>query len=233
MLLIWVSGQWQRLPWHIIRQLLLCAALLSINWLTFIYGIQAGKIAETSLGYFINPLLTVLLAAWILNEAMSPLQWLATGVASLGVGLELLSVGYFPWIALSLAVSFSLYGLLRRRLMLPAALGLGIETTLLLPFALVYLLVLSDTWHRSGDEVSLLALGGVVTIVPLLCFGAAARRLPLTILGYFQFLAPTISLLLAVFYYEEVVSSGRWVSFTLVWAALAVFLFDVGRRRTA
>lgn len=228
---VWVGAQWQKLPFRSILSLLGCSILLSVNWLTFIYGIHQGKIAETSLGYFINPFLSVLLAVVLLGEKMSRLQWLATIIAAFGVVLELVSVGYFPWIALSLAVSFALYSVIRRQLQVPAALGLAIETMALVPIALAYLIVSDSLSSRPINESLLLAVGGLVTVVPLVCFGAAARRLPLTVMGHFQYLAPTISLLIAVFYYGEAVGSGRWISFGFVWLALLVFVADSTRQR--
>ncbi len=229
--LVWFGAQWQKLPMRTVLKLLACSVLLSVNWLTFIYGIHEGKISETSLGYFINPLLSVLLAVLLLGERMSRRQWLATLIAASGVVLELVSVGYFPWIALSLAVSFAIYSVVRRQIQVPAALGLGIETIALAPIALLYLIVSDSLFSRSMSETLLLGVGGLVTVVPLICFGAAARRLPLTVMGHFQYLAPTISLLIAVFYYGETVSTGRWVSFGFVWVALIVFVTDGALQR--
>ena len=225
MLLIWIGKQWQALSVGTVLRLALCAVLLAINWLTFIYGVHQGKIAETSLGYFVTPFLTILFGALLFRESMSRVQRFAAAVAGLGVLLEVFSVGYIPWIALSLALSFACYGALRRQLQMPAALGLGVETALLAPIALLYL-VWMETPSRPISELLLLGMGGLVTVVPLLCFGAATRRLPLTVLGYFQYLAPTLSLLLAVFVYDEVVSSGRWLSFGCVWLALVVIVVD-------
>ena len=232
-LLIVVGRQFQRLPQRTILTLLACSVLLTANWLTFIYGIHEGKIAETSLGYYLNPLLSVLLGAFLLGEPMSRLQWIATSVAAFGVAIEVFAVGYIPWIALVLAGSFAIYGLLRRQIAVPAALGLGIETVVLAPIALVYLLASSVSVERSEIELVWLGLGGAVTVIPLLLFGAAASRLPLTVLGNFQYLGPTISLAIAIFYYAEDISLGRWVSFAFVWVGIGLFIADGVRRRVA
>lgn len=226
--LIWIGKQWQTLSLGTLLRLALCAVLLAINWLTFIYGVHQGKIAETSLGYFVTPFLTILFGALVFRESMSRVQLFATGVAGTGVLLEVLSVAYFPWIAVALALSFACYGAMRRHLQMPAALGLGIETAILAPVAMLYILW-ADSPVRSGSELALLGMGGLVTVVPLLCFGAAARRLPLTVLGYFQYLAPTLSLLIAVFVYDETVSPGRWLSFGCVWLALLAIVVDGAR----
>lgn len=234
-LLVFGGRQIQKLPARTVLVLLGCSGLLTINWLTFIYGIHEGKIAETSLGYYLNPLFSVLLGATVLRESVSNVQWLATGVAGVGLLLEVMAVGYFPWIALTLAGSFALYGLLRRQIAVPAALGLGIETMALAPFALGYLLLSDLASDRDTGQLIWLGLGGVVTVVPLLLFGAAARRLPLTILGNIAYLGPTISLAIAVLYYGENIELGRWLSFTFVWAGVALFVYDssTGRRPTS
>ena len=143
------------------------------------------------------------------------------------------AVGYIPWIALVLAGSFAIYGLLRRQIAVPAALGLGIETVVLAPIALVYLLASSVSVERSEIELVWLGLGGAVTVIPLLLFGAAASRLPLTVLGNFQYLGPTISLAIAIIYYAEDISLGRWVSFAFVWVGIGLFIADGVRRRVA
>ena len=232
-LFITFGRQWQKLPGRTVSWLLLCSVLLTINWLVFIYGIHAGKIAETSLGYFITPLVNVLLGALILKESLSVVQWYATGLAGIGVAGEIVSAGYFPWIALSLAFSFGFYGLIRRQLNVPSALGLGIETSVLAPIAILFIFMFAEPGRRDLEELALLAAGGVVTAVPLVCFGAAARRLKLSMLSNFQYLAPTISLFIAIYLYGEAVSPGRWMCFGCVWLAVAMFVWDVYRRAAA
>lgn len=199
-----------------------CAALLSINWLTFIYAITSGNIAETSLGYYITPLVSIVLGKLFLGEPMRPLQWLATACAAVGVCVELLSLGAVPWLGLALAFSFGFYGLARKHIQLSAPLALGIETIMVAPLAMTFLLW-ADLPHRDLSEASLLALGGLVTVVPLVCFGAAARRLPLSTLGFFQYIAPSLSLLLAVYVYHEVVALERWINLALIWLGLVIY----------
>lgn len=225
-LLITVGRQWPALKVLSLRQLCrlaVCAVLLSANWLTFIYAIHTERIAETSLGYYINPLVSIVLGFVVLAERLRPAQWGAVGLASTAVLLEVAALGEVPWLALALAFSFGFYGLLRKQLGVPSSAGLGVEATLLLPFALGYLIIAGggvDVPRRSIEQVLMLGLGGAVTVAPLIWFASAAARLPLTVLGFFQYLAPSISLLLAVFLYDEPVTQMRWISFAMVWLAL-------------
>ena len=224
-LLVTLGRQWQGLRALDFRSYVLlacCSLLLSANWLTFIYGISQQKIAETSLGYFMNPLVTIGLGTLILKERRRPAQTVAFVLAASGIAYELYTQGSLPWIALSLAITFGLYGLLRKQIAVPAAIGLAIETAFVAPLALGFLVfyVLPD---RDAEHLAMLALGGVVTVVPLVWCGAAAMRLRLTILGFFQFLAPSISLLIAIYLYGESVTPARWVSFIMVWVGLLVF----------
>lgn len=202
-----------------------CSVLLTINWLTFIYAIYIGNIAETSLGYFINPLISILLGRLFLGESMGALHWLATGLAAAGVLVELLSLGVIPWLGLTLAFSFGLYGLLRKQINLGAPLALGIETAMIAPFALAYLLFF-EMPDRNFAQSAYLAMGGLVTVLPLVCFGAAAARLPLSQLGFFQYIAPSLSLIIAVVVYNEVVTTQRWINLGLIWLGLACFSVD-------
>ena len=210
-------------------RLFVCAILLSINWLTFVYAIHTERIVETALGYYINPLVSIVLGWLVLGERMRTLQWLAAGIAALAVSFEVLMLGAVPWLGLLLAFSFGFYGLLRKQLGVASSLGLGVEAAMLAPLALAFIAF----WETRADSVShdfpeyaLLALGGVVTITPLLWFAAAAVRLPLTVLGFFQYIAPSLSLLLAVFVYAETVTFSRWVCFGFIWLALAIFTVE-------
>ena len=212
------------------RQLAICAALLAVNWLTFIYGVVNERINETSLGYFINPLISIALGAIVLGERLSRGQWIAVAVSGFGVCFELAVQGTLPWISLVLALTFGLYGLLRKQVAVPAALGLGIESGLFVPVAAAYLLF-ADLPSRDVEELGLLALGGLVTVLPLVWFAAAATRLPLTLLGFFQYIAPSLSLLVALGVYGETISSARWVSFGCVWLAIVIFTFSSLRQR--
>lgn len=227
-LLITVGRQWSALRVLSMRQLRLlavCSVLLSINWLSFIFAIHTERIAEAALGYYINPLVSIVLGFVVLAERLRPAQWGAVGLAFAAVLIEVAALGEVPWLALALAFSFGFYGLLRKQLAVSSSAGLGVEAALLLPFALGYLMIAgasADAPERSLAQVLMLGLGGAVTVAPLIWFASAATRLPLTVLGFFQYLAPSISLLLAVFVYEEPVTQMRWVSFTMVWLALAL-----------
>ena len=238
-LLITVTGQWADVRGLSRRALLFLTAtalLLSINWLTFIWAIQAQRIADASLGYFINPLVNVLLGGLFLRERMRPYQWLAVGVALLGVGAELWVQRSVPWLGLILAVSFGFYGLLRKQVSVPAAIGLWVETTLMLPIALLFLFwLVTNEGLRPVMQVAQLAMGGLVSVVPLVFFAAATLRLPLTTLGFVQYLAPSCALMLAIFLYDEAVPEIRWVTFGFIWSALVIFsaenFFHVRKQR--
>ncbi|MEQ9452075.1 MAG: EamA family transporter RarD [Pseudomonadales bacterium] len=223
--LVLIGRQWRTvltLDRRAFAGLALCAVLLSVNWLTFIYGILAGRIAETSLGYFLNPLVSIALGTLLLRERMRPWQWTAVALAGFGIGFELATVGSLPWVALVLALTFGLYGLVRKKLMLPAALSLGIETLYLLPLALGFLYLAELPAHTTREQ-GLLALGGVITVLPLVWFGAAAVRLKLTTLGFIQYLAPSLSLVIAVWLYGEQITPVRWFSFGMVWLSILLY----------
>ena len=226
-LLITVAGQWndaRGLSRRALLFLMATALLLSINWLTFIWAIQAQRIADASLGYFINPLVNVLLGGVFLRERLRLYQWLAVAVALLGVGAELWVRHSLPWLGLILAFSFGFYGLLRKQVSVPAAIGLWVETTLMLPIALLFLVwLVSNEGMRPAIQVTQLALGGVISVVPLVFFAAAALRLPLATLGFVQYLAPSCALMLAIFIYDEAVPEIRWVTFGFIWSALVIF----------
>jgi chloramphenicol-sensitive protein RarD len=212
------------------------AAAISVNWGLYIWGVNSGHIVETSLGYFINPLVTVMLGVIVLRERLRPAQYAALAVAGVAVLFLAVENGSPPWIALVLAFSFGTYGLLKKTAVVGALEGLTVETAVLAPLALVYLVVLSATgdgtfttdgvWHPM-----LLALTGLVTAVPLLFFGAAASRVPLTTLGVLQYLAPTMQFLLGVLFFHESLGVARLLGFCLVWIALCVFTADLLTQR--
>jgi chloramphenicol-sensitive protein RarD len=209
------------------------SALVMANWLTFVYGVNAGRILETSLGYFILPLFSIALGMLVLHERLRRTQWLAVALAALGVGLEAWRVGGLPWISLTLAGTFAIYGLLRKQLPLDAASGLFLETLCMTPLALLYL---GWLWldGRSSFGVLLprdllLVASGAITAIPLLLFAIGARRLPLNVMGFLQYSAPTLSLLVAVFVYGEPMNPLRLAAFSLIWVGLAVFTADLLR----
>lgn len=213
----------RRLGWLVVS-----GCLLAINWSVFIWALLNERMVETSLGYYINPLVNVVLGGLFLGERLRPAQKLALGLAILGVTNELLAVGVFPWVGLTLAFSFGFYGLVRKKIMVDSLVGLGVESLLLLPLAagyLVWLWLAGQGSMASGnlDEVALLALGGPLTVIPLVAFAAAALRLPLTTLGFFQYLAPSLTLLLAIYVYGEPFRASQAVTFGCIWLALLVF----------
>lgn len=202
--------------------------LLSINWAVFVWALLNGRMVETSLGYYINPLVNIVLGGLFLGERLRPVQMLAVGLAVLGVGNELISVGVLPWVGLTLALTFGTYGLVRKKIAVDSVAGLGVETLFLLPLAAGYLLWLSlhgrgALADGSGTELVLLALGGPLTVIPLVAFAAAALRLPLAVLGFFQYIAPTLTLLLAVFVYDEPFRPAQFLTFGCIGLALVIF----------
>ncbi len=216
------------------------ATFLALNWGVYIYGVTSEQVVETSLGYFITPLLTVLLGVMVLRERLRPAQWAALSLAAVAVLVLAIENGRPPWIALTLAFSFGTYGLLKKTARVGAVEGLAVETAVLAPVALAYLTWLGltggSTFASHGpDHAVLLALTGVITAVPLLLFGAAASRVPLTTLGILQYLAPTVQFLIGVVVLGEPMGMAKLLGFGLVWLALLAFSADLisYRRRTS
>ncbi|MEY9962183.1 chloramphenicol-sensitive protein RarD [Streptacidiphilus sp. MAP12-16] len=222
----------------------LAATVISVNWGMYIWGVNSGHVVETSLGYFINPLVTIAFGVLVLRERLRLVQWLAVGVGAVAVVVLTLGYGHLPWIALTLAFSFGSYGLIKKKVGLGGVESLAGETAFQFLPALGFLVYLgvsgSGTLGRTlpgsygwGHTV-LLLLCGVVTAVPLLAFGAAAVRVPLTMLGLLQYLAPVFQFLLGIAVFHERMPTARWVGFALVWAALAMLTWDALRqaRRT-
>ena len=212
------------------------AVLIAVNWGLFIHATGVDRIVEVALGYFIGPLVSVLLGVLVLRERLRRLQWIAVGIATVAVLVIAVGDGRVPWIGLGLAVSFALYGLIKKTVPLPATASLTAEGVVLAPVALVYLVALqlagggNLVGHGAG-YVALLVLTGPVTAVPLLLFGAAARRIPLSTLGTLQYIAPSLQFVLGVAVYGEVMPTERWIGFGLVWVALVVFTVDLVRSR--
>ena len=214
----------------ILKTLLISGLLLAVNWLLFIWAVNNNHLLDASLGYFINPLFNVLLARLFLQERLTRLQLLAVFVALMGVSILIFSYGKVPCIALTLAITFSIYGLLRKKVAVESMPGLLIESSMMLPFALLYWLI-ADT--SSGNMIAntvdlnvILLLAGVVTTAPLLCFTAAARRIRYTTLGFFQYIGPSIMFLLAVMLYLEPLDNARVITFVFVWSALLIYVYD-------
>ncbi len=220
-------------------RLIASAALITANWTTYIFGIAANRVVETSLGYFINPLLNVVLGVVVLSERLNAIQWTAVALAAGGVGYLTWSAGHPPWIALTLAFSFGLYGLVRKVVRVDALAGFASETLLLLPIGVGYLIWCqlvgtASLGHVSLTTDALLALGGPLTAIPLVLFAFGARRIPYSTTGLLQYIGPTIQLLLAVLVFHEPFAGPRVVGFSLIWTALAIYAADgVWRSRRA
>ena len=238
--LVLVRGQWPELRRVIndrktLAALMLTTVLIAVNWYLFIWAVAHDRVLEASLGYFINPLVNVLLGMVFLGERLSRPAAAAVALAVMGVAVQVVMVGALPWIALTLAFSFGLYGLLRKTASVGAVVGLTVETSFLMLPAVGYLFWARRTgglYLGTGDLSTdvLLILAGVVTAAPLLCFTSAARLLPLTTLGFLQYLAPSGHFLLAVLAYGEVLTTGRIITFVCIWLALAIFTTDQIRR---
>lgn len=206
----------------------IAAVLLTINWLVYVWGVNAGFIVETSLGYFINPLLSVLLGVVFLRERLRPAQWIPVALAAAGVIYLTFVYGRLPWIALALAFSFGFYGFVKKLAPLGSLYGLTLETGIAFPFALIFLAFLgfsgTGAFLREGARTDLLLIGaGVVTTVPLLMFASAARQIPLTVVGLLQYIAPTLQFLIGVFLYKEAFDRAHLIGFGIVWVALIIF----------
>jgi chloramphenicol-sensitive protein RarD len=227
---------------RLVGGILVAALLIAVNWGTYIYGVNSNRVVETSLGYFITPLVTVLLGVLALHERLRGPQWVALSVGAVAVGILTVDYGQPPYIALTLAASFGSYGLVKKRLGLPAAEGLLVESGALAAPALGYLVWLTMRGHAtfgqgSAGHTALLVLAGVVTAIPLMLFAGAANRIPLSSLGILQYAAPVLQLASGVLIYHEPMPPARLAGFALVWAALVVFTVDGlrharGRART-
>lgn len=237
-------GQWraflaQTVRWRVVGVYLVAALLIGANWLLYVWAVNADYIIETSLGYFINPLVSVMLGVVFLRERLRPLQWIPVALAAVGVAYLTWLYGRLPWIALTLAFSFGAYGLVKKLSPLPSLPGLAMETGILFPFAVIYLFAMEalgmGAFAHLGLQADLLMIGaGVVTTVPLLFFASATQRIPLAMIGLMQYFAPTIQLLLGVWVFHEPFSVAQLAGFSVVWVGLAIFVLEgwfAGRRR--
>ena len=263
------AGAIEVVAWRVVLSLVFCAALLTItrgwpallvvvrdrrtmlimgaagvfilvNWLVYVFAALSGHVVEAALGYFTNPIVTVLLGVIVLRERLRPLQWTAIGISALAVLVLAVNYGKFPWIALALAFSFGLYGFIKKQVggRVDAISGLTIETAWLAPaaaIALVFMALGGDLVMGTAGTTHtvLLLLAGGITAIPLLLFAAAARRLPLAYLGLTQYLAPVIQFLIGVFIFREDMPFARWLGFALVWIALVVLTIDMFRSNRA
>ncbi len=255
-------GPWEIVVWRILFSLLFCAVLLTVtrtwgklfailrdrrlvfwtviaglliyvNWQVFLIGILTGHVIEGSLGYFINPIVTVLLGVLVLGERLRPAQWVAIAIAGVAVLVIVVAYGSFPWIALTLAASFGLYGLVKKQIgpRVDAISGLTLESLWLTPIAIGQLIVVASTtglvWGTQGAwHTALVPMAGIVTAVPLLLFAAGARRAPLTVIGLLQFVAPILQFLTGWWLLHEPMPLERWIGFGLVWLALVILSVD-------
>lgn len=238
-LLVTVTRSWRVLGTafrnrSVIGPLSTAAGLIAVNWLTYTYGVTTGQAVEASLGYFINPLVSVLLGVVVLKEKLRPLQWAAVVIGFIAVGVLTVSYGKLPWIALTLALSFGLYGFVKKRVgpRADAVTSLSVETIVLAPLATATMIVLAasgtDTLGTNGaGHFWLLAASGIITAVPLLFFGASARRLPMTTIGLLQYFAPVLQFIVALTVFKEAMTPDRWIGFGVVWLALLVLTMDM------
>ncbi len=235
LLAVWKHPGW----WRELREnptrlaiLALSGTLIAANWLTYVWAVNTGRMLEASLGYYINPLINVLLGLLLLGERLRRLQWVAVGLAAVGVAQQVWQVGSLPWVSLVLALTFGFYGLIRKQAPVKALPGLVVETWMLAPIALGWLLLhpTADTAQAgfwSSSQAWWLVVVGPITLVPLVSFNAAARHLPYTTLGFLQYLAPTLVLLEAVLLFGEHLSLSTLVAFMFIWAGLAIYSVDI------
>lgn len=221
----------------VLRIYAIASGLLAANWLVYVWAVNSGYVIESSLGYFINPLVSVLLGVVFLRERLRPMQIASVGIAALGVAYLTFEYGRPPWIALALAFTFGLYGLVTKTASLSAARGFTLEMVVLVLPTAVYLGYLGGSGQAAFGEYSaatvLLALAGPVTSIPLLLFGSAARSIPLSMVGFFQYIAPTLQLLIGVLVYHEAFPVSRLLGFASIWAALLLYSFDLARNNGA
>ena len=216
---------------RVVVLLAFASVVISVNWATYIWGVNNERVVETSLGYFINPLVTVLMGVFILGERLRPLQWLAMAVAGLAVVVISVDYGRLPWVALVLAFSFGCYGLAKKTANVGAVESLTLETAMIAPVALAYVVWLgwqgeADFGAHGAGHALLLTTTGIVTAIPLICFGAAAIRVSMVSLGMLQYIAPILQVALGVFYFDEDMPASLWVGLMLVWSALVMFSYE-------
>ncbi|WP_136055473.1 EamA family transporter RarD [Microbacterium sp. K24] len=263
-LLLVPTGPWEVVAWRVLLSLVFCLLLLTVtrgwaafgvilrqpkllgwtalaglliyvNWQVFVLGTLTGHVVETSLGYFINPITTVLLGVFVLKERIRRLQWAAIAIAAIAVVVIVVAYGAFPWIALTLTASFGVYGLIKKKIgpAVDAVSGLTLESFWLIPIAIVQLIIVAQTpagitmGQNGWGHALVLGFAGVVTAVPLLLFAAGTRRIDLTVIGMIQFVTPVMQFILGVAVLGEPMPAERWAGFIIVWIAIAVFVVDL------
>ncbi|TYL46567.1 EamA family transporter RarD [Marinomonas sp. IMCC 4694] len=214
--------------------MLITTVLIAVNWGTFIWAVQNNKMLSASLGYYINPLISILLGMIFFKEKLDGVRKAAVLLCFCAVVFEVIQFGSLPWIALALAITFGFYGLVRKKIAVDSFTGMAIETAIMLPIALTYLMMSTSStasvFNNSASVNWLLFAAGPITMVPLMCFAAAANRVSMVTLGFFQYIGPTGMFFLAVFLYDEPLSPEKLVTFMLIWSALAMLIFDSLRR---
>ena len=231
--------------WHLLREAIpdaksffaitLSSLLISVNWVIYIWSVNNNHMVEASLGYYINPLVNVFLGVFFLGERLSKLQWASIALAAVGVTIMTVSFGQFPWVALSLAFTFGLYGLAKKKIKVEPVIGLSLETLIVMPLALIYLLF----FLHGGEAFAILPLwktvvlllAGVATALPLLFFAEGAKRLPLSVMGFFQYIAPTITLILSLGVYGEEFTTVDMISFAFIWSALILYSIQILKKQ--
>ena len=215
--------------------LALSSLLISLNWVTYIWAVNSNHMVETSLGYYINPLVNVFLGVFFLGERLSKLQWTSIAFAAVGVIIMTVSYGQFPWVALALAVTFGLYGLAKKKIKVEPLIGLSLETMIVAPIALIFLLAVLHGGEAfvvlPGWKIAVLLLAGVATALPLLFFAEGAKRLPLSVMGFFQYIAPTITLILSLTVYGEAFTTNDIISFGFIWIALILYSYQIVKKQ--
>ncbi|WP_042144022.1 EamA family transporter RarD [Paucisalibacillus sp. EB02] len=211
----------------------MASIVISINWLTYIWAVNSDHVLQASLGYYINPLVSIILAIIVLKEKLTKSQTVSVALAGMGVLYLTFSYGVFPWVSLLLAVTFALYGLFKKVVDIPAMYGLTIETMIITPIAFIYLFFLPENTFSfqtiNTSENAILMGAGIVTAIPLLLFASGAKRIPLAMVGFLQYIAPTLMLIIGVFIYHETFSLEHLISFGLIWLALLIYLGSVYR----
>lgn len=237
-LIVVIRRHWVHIRTQLSRRKLawsaLAGLLLVCNWSVYVYAIINDHVVDASLGYFINPLVTVILAVVILNESLSKTKWLSVALAFAGVVAITFSIGALPWIGVALALSFASYGLIRKVANIGSLEGLMLESASMFPIAIAYLLVtdgFTKTTNMGWEIVALLALAGPVTVLPLLAFASAANRLPLSVVGMLQYITPTIIFVLGITLYQDELAAGEWLGFIAIWVALGIFSINVLRNQ--
>lgn len=232
-LLLTVRKQWSQVKqvfhsWKVVLAILGCSIFITANWFIYIWAVNNGHVIETSLGYYINPLISIAFGTIFLREKLDKWQWVALLCAVVGVAIQSIEFGQVPWISLSLSITFALYGLSKKLLQVEAIISLAVETMMVTPFALGYLLYMEGTGLSSIQELSVynlifLIFSGVVTALPLLWFAQGAKRVSLSTIGFLQYLAPTISLILGVFIFHESFTKNNLISFGFIWIAIGIY----------